>query len=293
MAELDRELRSAARRFDDAADLAGRSLHVERIAGRPEIAYHYHEMCELVLLRGAMGSRLVGDSFEDVTGRDLTLLGPALPHGWSVDPGGGPVEGQVEFVVVLFTRESVGMDLLAKPEMRAVRGLLDGSRRGLAWQGPAIDAVESQLLALPEKTPAGQLLGLLEVLEKLSLLPARPLVSPGYQGGNVQRAHEALTRVLELVRREAGGGIPLDRAARLVHMSVPTFTRFFRRMTGSSFVDYCNAWRIRRARVLLTETDQRVVDVAIDCGFANLSHFNRQFKRRVGCTPTRYRRSCR
>jgi AraC-like DNA-binding protein len=293
MAELDRELRSAARRFDDAADLAGRSLHVERIAGRPEIAYHYHEMCELVLLRGALGSRLVGDSFEDVTGRDLTLLGPALPHGWSVDPGGGPVEEQVEFVVVLFTRESVGLDLLAKPEMQAVRDLLDEASRGLAWQAETIDQVESQLLSLPGKTPAGQLLGLLEVLDRLGRLPARALVSPGYQGGDVQREHEALTRVLELVRREATEGIPLDRAARVVHMSVPTFTRFFRRMTGSSFVDYCNAWRIRRAQLLLTETEQRVVDVAVDCGFGNLSHFNRQFKRRVGCTPTRYRRSAR
>ncbi len=280
----------AARPFASGEAFGPFSLSVERRRGRPVVSYHYHDLYELVLLRGGSGHRMVGDSFRDVRGRDLILVGPGLPHGWSVLPGEAPDEAGVGFVVVLFTRESLGLEVLAKPEFAPVRGLLERAARGLAWADRAAAQVEPAVFALPDQPPAARFLAFLEVLGRLAALPADELVSSGYEARDVEREHAALARVLELVQQRYAAPIALAEAARAVHMSVPTFTRFFRRMTGTSFVQYLNRWRVRRACILLRETQRAVAEVAAACGFANLSHFNRQFRRRIGTTPSAYRR---
>ncbi len=289
----ERSQPEVAQPFAGSEILQGQSLKADRHSGRPRISYHYHELCELVLLRGGSGNRIVGDSFREVHGRDLILVGPALPHGWSVSGEQSAAEDEVEFVVALFTRESIGLELLAKPEFAPVSGLIDRAGRGLAWSADAAHDVEERLFDLPDRDPAMQLLTLLEVLHDLAAGNPAPLVSPDYQPRDVQREHSALAEVLEMIRRRHGENISLAEAARTVHMSVPSFTRFFRRMTGTSFVDHLNEWRIRRACVLLRETDGRIIDVANTCGFSNLSHFNRQFRRRRQTTPRRYRQATR
>ena len=270
--------------------LQGRAVSVEYHRGRPQVTCHYHRLCELVFVRGAMGSRIVGDRLEDVSGRDLILVGPGLPHGWSVAPQVPREEAGVEFVVVLFTRQSLGLELLARPECAPIGGLIDRAARGLTWGPDVPRIVEQQIFSLWGLEPLGRLTRLLEVLGRLAELPARDLVSPAYRPHDAQRTQAAMASVLELVRRRHGEAIRLADAAGVAGMTVPTFTRFFRQMAGASFVDYLNEYRIRRACDLLRHTCDRVQDIAAACGLANLSHFNRQFSRRRGLTPLQYRR---
>jgi len=55
-------------------------------------------------------------------------------------------------------------------------------------------------------------------------------------------------------------------------------------------VNYINARRIDRACILLRETDLPVIEICHRVGFENLSHFNRQFRKLRGVTPTAFRR---
>ncbi len=279
----------AARAFAGSALLDGHSLRIERHRGRPKVPYHYHDLCELLLLRGGRGERIVGDRFSTVEGRDLILVGPALPHGWLASPETAD-EADMEFVVVLFTRESLGLELLAKREFADVAQLVHRASRGLAWPAAVARQVEDRLFGLEARPPSGQLLVALEVLGILAQAPAEELVSRDYNVRGVEREHAALAAVLELIQTRGRETISLRQAARSVHMSVPSFTRFFRRMTGTSFIDHLNEWRIRQACAMLRTTDDRVLDVAVRCGFHNLSHFNRQFRRRRGMSPVAWRK---
>lgn len=60
--------------------------------------------------------------------------------------------------------------------------------------------------------------------------------------------------------------------------------------TPSAFI---NETRLKYACYLLRTTDFPVVDILLDAGFNNISHFNHVFKKRQGCTPLEYRRSSR
>ena len=48
--------------------------------------------------------------------------------------------------------------------------------------------------------------------------------------------------------------------------------------------------RLQAAMLALRSTDDKVLAIALDCGFRDLSHFNRKFRDLVGVSPTAYRR---
>lgn len=69
------------------------------------------------------------------------------------------------------------------------------------------------------------------------------------------------------------------------------FSRYFRHEVGKPFTEYVNDVRCSEACVRLRRTDKAVAVIAQECGFATLSHFNRQFRQRHGVTPREFRTS--
>ena len=64
----------------------------------------------------------------------------------------------------------------------------------------------------------------------------------------------------------------------------------FKQATGSTIISYITQARISKACEMLIHSDKQIVQIALDCGFSNLSNFNRQFKKGVGCAPTQYKK---
>ncbi|NQU38612.1 MAG: helix-turn-helix transcriptional regulator [Lentisphaerae bacterium] len=72
-------------------------------------------------------------------------------------------------------------------------------------------------------------------------------------------------------------------------MSRAHFCCTFRRYTGETPMGYVAQRRIEHAMVQLRNSDEKILSIALDCGFQDLSYFNRVFKRVVDCTPSMYR----
>ena len=80
-------------------------------------------------------------------------------------------------------------------------------------------------------------------------------------------------------------------AAGVCSFSASHFMRWFRQMTGQSFVAFLNEYRLNAAAEALQTTDETVLTIASRCGFENLSYFNRAFKAHFGMTPREYRKN--
>jgi AraC family transcriptional activator of mar-sox-rob regulon len=91
------------------------------------------------------------------------------------------------------------------------------------------------------------------------------------------------------ITREPAGPVVLEREARTASMSRSLFTRAFRRQTGMSLLEFVLAARVRDAMRRLATTHEAVTSVAGSCGFRNLGHFHRTFRRLVHMTPRQYR----
>jgi AraC-like DNA-binding protein len=266
------------------------TCRVEHYFGLPRVSFHYHPAYELTLLRGSAGKRIVGDHQSSFASEDLILVGPNLPHAWACHP---PPRGQQEadFTVVLFTRESIGYSILEKPEFKPVVALLDGAARGIRFSRAAIREVSPLFDELRRLSGMDRMLAFFRLLHLLSgRKDSMPMVSAGYQPARSEADFLAFARIVAFLHAKSEHAPSLKEAAAHISMSVPTFTRLFRRMTGTTFIAYLNQWRIDRACTLLLETGSPVLDISLTVGFNNLSHFNRQFRRIAGMTPREYRK---
>jgi AraC-like DNA-binding protein len=111
----------------------------------------------------------------------------------------------------------------------------------------------------------------------------------GAEAGSARR----IDRVTEWVARDLHRVLGVSEAARLARVSPAAFSRFFRRESGKPFSRYVNDVRCGEACVKLRQSRKPIPIVAAECGFTSISHFNRQFRQRLGLTPRQYRqRGC-
>ncbi|MBP5491294.1 MAG: AraC family transcriptional regulator [Clostridiales bacterium] len=85
--------------------------------------------------------------------------------------------------------------------------------------------------------------------------------------------------------------ISLEWAADYVGFSKYHFARLFKEYTDVTFYDFLLHRRMQAAKVLLTDTDKTITEIAFQAGFNNLTSFTRSFKNTTGQTPSEYRLS--
>ncbi|MDJ0676564.1 MAG: AraC family transcriptional regulator [Calothrix sp. MO_167.B42] len=111
---------------------------------------------------------------------------------------------------------------------------------------------------------------------------------PIYNGGLPQRQ---LMQVLDYMDAHLDRDIKLADLAQLVDMSQFHFCRLFKQSLHLSPYQYLLQQRVERAKQLLKQTDQSIIDIAFDCGFNSHSHLSRRFRQLTGMTPKAYRAS--
>src|SRR4029453_1355386 len=100
----------------------------------------------------------------------------------------------------------------------------------------------------------------------------------------------AVLRAVAMMRSRLGGSISLEGGAKAAGRNPFHFARQFKAATGHPPHDYHIRLRIDRAQELLRTRSREwnLAAIANECGFADQSHFSRQFKRVVGVTPGEY-----
>lgn len=98
-----------------------------------------------------------------------------------------------------------------------------------------------------------------------------------------------MQEVLEYLDTNYMHPITLADAARQATMSLFHFSRFFKSISGMSYVAYLNRIRVNQAEHLLRSTDKSILDIALECGFSNIRTFNRVFKQLKERTPSELR----
>ena len=102
---------------------------------------------------------------------------------------------------------------------------------------------------------------------------------------------EKLKNVLRHIEKNYADVITIDEMASLCCFSSSHFMRFFKQTMGMPFTAYLNDYRLTLAAKALLESHKAILDIATECGFENLSYFNRQFKKKYGTTPSNYRKT--
>ncbi len=277
--------------FEQTPRNAGQSFHCDVVRAESYNAmWHFHPELQITLALRSRGHRLVGDKIASLRSGDMVLLGANLPHVWHQDPPNSKSDPGVHALIVRFGETFAGRDLLELPEAAALRKLFKRAARGLEITG----RTRLEAAGRVEKLP--QLNGLARVSELLSILDLlahsrdlKPIASVGFVPTLSTDDQERMQRVIAYINAHLADPIGREEAAKVAHLSVGAFSRFFKLRTGMNLPEYLNELRVGRACHLLADESLKVTDLALECGFPNLANFNRRFREITGMSPREYR----
>ena len=273
--------------------LMGRDALYIADRNKKEFAYpiHNHEVYELNFVENAAGvRRIVGDSSEIIGNYDLVLItSPDLEHVWEQNTC---TSKEIREITIQF---KFGLDeedvLFEKTPFLSIRNMLKEAQKGLAFPLPAIMKVYNLLTSISSIDDRFEaLLQFLRILHILSIQDgAHALATSAYAKVKIEDDSRRVLKVKNYINENYMYELKLATLADLANMSPSAFSRFFKLHTGRTLSDYIIDIRMGFATRLLLDTNDTIAEVGFNCGYNNLSNFNRIFKRKKGCSPSEFR----
>lgn len=255
--------------------------------------FHYHEECQLTYILESTGKRVVADDVTEFGEGQLSFMGPHIPHVWMNDPVyfQGKEQYRARSIILFFYPEPLLQALSCFNNMDKVAAMINRGKRGIDFSGKSRTQIAILLKKMLHLEGLPQLMALLEILQILSGTTEYTFIaSEGYRMPGLQRENQRLSQVLEYVFQHFREEITLGTVARAVNMNPHAFCRFFKTHTQKTFVDFLTEVRISHACKLLGQQYSDITSLAFECGFNNISNFNRCFKSLKGITPRDYRK---
>ncbi len=254
---------------------------------------HCHKEFELNFVENAAGlKRIVGDSVETTSEYDLVLItGSDLEHCWEQGDCRSP---DIREVTIQFSSHFFD-SLINTNQFDRVKEMLNRAKNGLCFPLSAIMKVYALIDALSEKQGFHAVISFLTLLYELSFFTekARTLSSSSFAKIEVQANSRRVQKVQHYINAHYQEEIRLNDLAEMVGMTDVAFSRFFKLRTGKSLSDYIIDIRLGYATRLLVDSTMTIAEICYECGFNNLSNFNRIFKKKKNCSPKEFRENYR
>lgn len=276
----------------ELVDLGGNACLKAWSHGLPyrTVRWHFHPEYEIHLITATSGRTFVGDYIGRFSPDNLVLVGPNVPHNWlsDLDPG---TEVPERCIVLQFTEAFANGCVALFPELGFLRPLLNAAQRGLEFNaatGAAARPIMRQMLDVDGPQRIALFFALLSVIQHSP--PPRALAGADHRPTPDIYMSQPLNHALAQIAANPSSDLREADLAALSGYSPSTFSRAFRRKTGTSFVRYLHGIRLNRACALLIADDMHVADICFEVGFNNLANFNRQFRAHKGMSPSEFRR---
>ena len=254
--------------------------------------WHYHPEYEITLIEKGVVHDLSAITLRQYNDMDLLLLGSYLPHEWHSDLM--PKE-ETDYIsssmAIHFKHDFLGHQFYSLPESKEFNKLLERAKFGIKIQDKStINKVRFLIYEMLEKTDFNRLIIFLELLHELTECQNYKLLSSeGFTNSWCPLEDQKINLVYEYIIRNFKNNIALHEIASIINMSPASFCRYFRQRTHKTFIQYLNEIKTGYAKKLLIEDKYNISQAAYECGFNNLSNFNKQFIKNTGMTPKEYK----
>ena len=262
----------------------------------PSIRWHHHEDIEFHLIREGPGTMLIGDAMVPFAAGQVTMIGSNVPHMWLSN-----LNTAREFPrrdVYCQVRPRVFEQLIRMiPDTAALAALMERSKRVISLTGASAAEGWRLLERMREHSGLSQFIDLLELVQVFAAAPQdewHTILLHDYvpDGSRLAEGDDRVNAALDYVAIHlTDGTLSLESTAASVGMSPSMFSRAFHRISGRTFSDFVRRLRIALACRLLVSGNDSVSEIPAQCGYANLSNFNRRFRQETGMTPSEYRRA--
>ncbi len=254
------------------------------------VKLHWHDEIEFIAIKKGEGIVSVNLVHYNVKAGDVVFVFPGQLH--SIRQKGN---SSMEYENILFREEllSTGSSDLCQQEF--MRPLFSGITsispvsNENSYFHPAIMTQIENIGKLCSKQPYGYQLALKGCLFHILFLLTTNIEDIEKKISN-QKSLEKVKSILAYIEEHYTEPITIEDIASHCLYSKSYFMKFFKETMGMGFIAYLNDYRLEIAAKMLLESSENVLEIAEQCGFDNLSYFNRCFKRKYGMTPGKYRK---
>lgn len=154
------------------------------------------------------------------------------------------------------------------------------------------NTIDSLFQAMAVKRTGYEFLTQGYLYQLLGILLGEHLYEVNTTSANISQQHVLIFKsVLSYIEDHYTGHIALEDLSRIAGMNSKYFCRFFREMSYRTPIDYLNYYRIECACEQLSATKNTIIEVALDCGFNDISYFIKTFRKYKGISPKQYRKA--
>jgi AraC-like DNA-binding protein len=259
--------------------------HNELVESKQPI-WHFHPELELVYVNKGKGKRHIGSHLSYFNNSQLILIGASLPHSGFTDR----FSTNGKETIIQFKQDFLGETFFNIPEMQKVKNLFDKAKKGILFNIETKAVLGPKIEDLINYHGIDRVLRFIDILKELSLAPNYTLLNvDGFAFEVEPQDNNKIDIIFGYVRKNFTQQITLDEISEKVSMTVPAFCRYFKKVTGKTFTQFVNEFRIVHATKLLAENPTSITDICFESGFNNFSHFNKLFKKFTGKSPLKYR----
>ena len=252
-----------------------------------QVAVHWQDSMELVYIKRGSGLVQTGAQVCTAQSGDIFVLTPGTLHAIRQAES-----CTMEYENIIFDVELLGgaEDLCAEKYLLPLQSgrlaLPEHITPDEVWYPQAADCLKEAEEANRCKQFGYELCIKGALLHFLALLIAQSKALPPAEKASTQR----LRAVLQWISAHYSEPVCVADAAALCQCSPNHFMRWFRQMTGQTFIIFLREYRLNAAAEALRTTEDTILSISEQCGFENLSYFNREFKAHFGMTPREYRK---
>ena len=249
---------------------------------------HQHEEIQLSLIVEGEGTLIVGDTINHYSKRDIFVIGSNLPHVFKTDLNASKSS---QMLTLFFSKSSFGPYFFELEELKELQPFFKRSKQGLKVITKQ-NSIRALFYQLEKASKLNRFLILFQLLKLISTANYTSLSSFIYNKKYNDNEGTRMRNVFEFTMNHFKSEITLDTISEVANMTKNAFCKYFKKRTNKSYFSFLNELRIENAcKLLVSNKEMSVAEIAELSGFNNLSNFNRQFQILKRQPPTQYRKN--
>ncbi|UPS92220.1 AraC family transcriptional regulator [Bizionia sp. M204] len=249
---------------------------------------HQHEEIQFSIILEGEGTLIVGDTVNFYSKNDILILDSNMPHVFKSDV---KASEHSRMLSLFFTKESFGSDFFDLEELLELQKFFKRSKHGFKVTSHK-KVLKKLFLKLEASSKLERFIVLLQLMKIASQANYESLSSFIYDKKYSDNEGKRMRDVLAFTMNQYTTNITLDAVAEVSNMTKNAFCKYFKKRTNKTYFQFLNELRIENAcKLMQTQTDSSISEIAYQSGFNNISNFNRQFKMIKGKSPNNYRKN--
>lgn len=255
------------------------------------VPWHWHDEWEVILITEGRARIMAGTETYLVGPGEAVFTNSGVFHA-DLPEGEGPCR----YHSVVFHPALIGGSSNSIFWLDYVRPLMENKalqaihlKRTLPWQAQAIAAFEEAWQSAVREEPGYPFRVRSALSELLLLIWGNRSSSREPPGPKHLRDSQRVKTMVRFIASSYADPITLEQIAASAAISKSECLRCFRSILGTTPIQYLRQTRLQQAAERLRGSDQKVSEIARECGFLEMSYFSKAFRQTFGCSPVEYR----